>query len=64
MIRPIKIKLNRHQSPYFPIKASYTINGVKYSDVYEDTDQARRYLENRFLYVSFDDQTGEEVSNG
>jgi len=51
----IKVKLSAYPSKYFPVKAVFTVNGTRYSMVFETEEQAKINLENR-LYpaiVSF-----------
>lgn len=47
-IPKIKVILSDYKSSYYPIKAVWTINNVKYCAVYESIDQAKSYFNNRY----------------
>lgn len=47
-IPKIKVILSGYKSPYYPIKATWTINNITYTAVYESIDQAKSYFNNRY----------------
>lgn len=49
----INVIIKPYKSEFFPIQASYKINNIRYTAVFETVTQLKNYFDNRYLYVNY-----------